>query len=130
MTQQEFTQRTKVEVDSFEFNAVHVVYMSSDLDKDEFCKMWCKMNKSRVQEAKASRIQNQREAEYKKALFDWYTRWSNNPEYRDNWNTLMANTKISVYEIQAMSFAGILLGGATLHETHYEVGKYLGLIGA
>ena len=35
-----------------EFNAIHVVYLASDLDKDEFCKMWVKMNRSRVDAAK------------------------------------------------------------------------------
>ena len=53
MTQQEFTNRTNVEVSYNEFNAIHEVYMSSDLDKDEFCKMWVKMNKTRVAKAQA-----------------------------------------------------------------------------
>ena len=53
MTQQEFTTRTKVEVDYIEFNAIDMVYMNSDLDKDEFCKLWVKMNKTRVEMAKA-----------------------------------------------------------------------------
>ena len=52
MTQREFTMRTLVEVSAEEFNAIHVVYLASDLDKDEFCKVWCKMNASRVTYAK------------------------------------------------------------------------------
>lgn len=55
MTQREFTQRTLVEVSAEEFNAIHVVYLASDLDKDEFCKVWCKMNKTRIQAAKVAR---------------------------------------------------------------------------
>lgn len=47
MTQQEFEARA-IEVSSKEFDAINMVYMNSDLDKDEFCKMWCKMNASRV----------------------------------------------------------------------------------
>ncbi len=35
-----------------EFNAIHVVYLASDLNKDDFCKMWVKMNRSRVDAAK------------------------------------------------------------------------------
>lgn len=57
MTQQEFTNRTLVEVTAEEFNAIHVVYVNGDLDKDEFCKVWCKMNKTRVQAAKEARKQ-------------------------------------------------------------------------
>ena len=53
MTQQEFTTRTKVEVTTEEFEAINVVYMNCDLNKDDFCAMWRKMNKSRVEQAKA-----------------------------------------------------------------------------
>ena len=53
MTKQEFTQRVKVEVSDIEYNAIEMVYMHSDVDKDEFCKMWVKMNKTRVEKAKA-----------------------------------------------------------------------------
>lgn len=52
MLQNEFQTRTKVNVSAGEFDAINVVYMNSDLDKDEFCKMWCKMNASRVRAAK------------------------------------------------------------------------------
>lgn len=52
MTKQEFENRTNVQVSSEEYGHIEAVYMASDLDKDEFCKMWCKMNKSRVNKAK------------------------------------------------------------------------------
>ena len=42
MTQQEFTSRTLVEVSNEEFWAINQVYNNSDLDKDEFCKMWAR----------------------------------------------------------------------------------------
>lgn len=53
MTQREFTERTGVEVSVNEYAAIEMVYMASDVDKDEFCRMWVKMNKSRVERAKA-----------------------------------------------------------------------------
>lgn len=53
MTQQEFSSRTLVEVSTEEFWAINEVYNHSDLNKDEFCKLWRKMNASRVAEAKA-----------------------------------------------------------------------------
>ena len=61
MTQQEFETRTNVAVSSKEFDAINEVYMNSDLDKDEFCKVWCKMNASRVLNAKAEAIKKARE---------------------------------------------------------------------
>ena len=54
MLQSEFTERTKVQVSAEEFEAINEVYMNSDLNKDDFCAMWCKMNKSRVDAVKAA----------------------------------------------------------------------------
>ena len=52
MTIQEFQSRTQVPVDVSEFESITTVYMQSDVDKDTFCKMWCKMNATRVMAAK------------------------------------------------------------------------------
>lgn len=52
MTQQEFYALTGVQVDENEFWAIHEVYCNSDYDKYEFCAMWRKMNRSRVEAAK------------------------------------------------------------------------------
>jgi hypothetical protein len=64
MTRIEFEERTGViNVSANEFEAIHTVYMASDLDKDEFCKMWCKMNRSRVERAKQESRQAQKYAD-------------------------------------------------------------------
>ena len=55
MLQSEFTQRVEMEVSSTEFEAIHVVYMASELDKDEFCKVWKKMNAKRIAKIKAEK---------------------------------------------------------------------------
>lgn len=52
MTIQEFQSRTQVSVDVSEFESFTTVYMQSDVDKDTFCKMWRKMNATRVMAAK------------------------------------------------------------------------------
>lgn len=52
MTIQEFQSRTQVSVDVSEFESITTVYMQSDVDKDTFCKMWRKMNATRVMAAK------------------------------------------------------------------------------
>ena len=69
MLQSEFTERTKVQVSSEEFEAINEVYMHCDLDKDSFCSLWCKMNRSRVEAAKAE-IQHQKRLE-KLSLFEY-----------------------------------------------------------
>lgn len=48
MTRQEFTNRTLVEISEVEYEAIEIVYINSDLNKDDFCKLWCKMNAGRV----------------------------------------------------------------------------------
>lgn len=54
MTQQEFQTRVQMIVSYKEFESINEVYMNSDLDKDEFCKAWIRMNQSRVKKAKAT----------------------------------------------------------------------------
>ena len=54
MLQSEFTKRVGMEVSNAEFDAINVVYMASDLNKDEFCKAWAKMNASRIKLYKAT----------------------------------------------------------------------------
>lgn len=53
MTQKEFTQFTGVQVSNDEFWAINEVYNNSEVTKEEFCQMWCRINSIRVAEAKA-----------------------------------------------------------------------------
>ena len=126
MTQQEFTQRTKVEVSFNEFNAIHEVYVNSDLDKDEFCKMWVKMNKTRVQNAKVERMIKAKDEAYRDALHKFYTKNNDVNEFM----TPICYVKISTYEVQAMSYAGIKVANEDgrakfLSDIRYEIGKFL-----
>ena len=126
MTQSEFTQRTQVAVSYEEFFAIHEVYAASDLDKDEFCKMWCKMNKSRVQAAKAERMIKAKEESYRNALYKFYERTSD----IDMW-TPICYVRMSAYLVQALSYAGIKMenecgsGLKNLCDIRHEVWNYL-----
>ena len=126
MTQQEFTQRVNVEVSNKEFEAINEVYMNSDLDKDEFCKMWVKMNKTRVQNAKVERMIKAKDEAYSDALHKFYTKNDDVNEFM----TPICYVKISTYEVQAMRYAGIKVtnedGSAKyLSDIRYEIGKFL-----
>lgn len=128
MTQQEFTKRTMVEVSNREFDAIHEVYMNSDLDKDEFCKMWVKMNKTRVQNAKVERMIKAQDEAYRTALHNFYTKTSD----MGGFITPICYVKISTYEVQAMSYAGIKVANDNgrikfLSDVRYEIGKFLGM---
>lgn len=63
MLHSEFTQRVQFEVSNEEFEAIHVVYMASDLDKDEFCAMWRKMNAKRIKAYKEEQKAKERRFE-------------------------------------------------------------------
>ena len=126
MTQQEFTQRVNVEVSNSEFEAINEVYMNSDLDKDEFCKMWVKMNKTRVQNAKVERMIKAKDEAYRDALHKFYTKNNDVNEFM----TPICYVKISTYEVQAMSYAGIKVANEDgrakfLSDIRYEIGKFL-----
>ena len=126
MTQQEFTQRVNVEVSNSEFEAINVVYMNSELDKDEFCKMWVKMNKTRVQNAKVERMIKAKDEAYRDALHKFYTKNDDVNEFM----TPICYVKISTYEVQAMSYAGIKVANEDgrakyLSDIRYEIGKFL-----
>lgn len=70
MTQQEFTQRVGMQVSADEYGAIEQVYMASDVDKDEFCKLWVKMNTQRVKAAKALAAQRERERKQREQLWN------------------------------------------------------------
>lgn len=128
MTKQEFTQRVNVEVSNKEFEAINEVYMNSDLDKDEFCKMWVKMNKTRVEKAKVESMNKAKDEAYRDALHKFYTKNNDVNEFM----TPICYVRISTYEVQAMSYAGIKVANEDGHakylsDIRYEIGKFLGM---
>lgn len=76
MTIQEFQSRTQVSVDVSEFESITTVYMQSDVDKDAFCKMWCKMNATRVMAAKE-------QAKKQQTIDKVFSMVMTNPEWTD-----------------------------------------------
>lgn len=62
MLQHEFESRVKIQVSAQEYAAIEQVYMASDVEKDEFCKLWAKMNRQRIAKAIA---QQKAEAQFK-----------------------------------------------------------------
>ena len=128
MTKQEFTERVKVEVSDIEYNAIEMVYMHSDVDKDEFCKMWVKMNKTRVEKAKVEHMMKEKDEAYRDALHKFYAKNNDVNEFM----TPICYVKISTYEVQAMSYAGIKVANEDGHakylsDIRYEIGKFLGM---
>lgn len=128
MTKQEFTERTKVEVNDNEFETINAFYMDCECDKDEFCKMWCKMNPNRVSNAKAEKKLRERDEAYRDALRKFLDKIKKEDSF-----VAISYVKMSVFEIQAMSYAGISLenecgsGLKTVMDIRFEIRKYLGM---
>ena len=55
MTQQEFIERTGLNVNAETYASIETVYMNTDLDKDAFCKAW-KSNRSLLHEVETKTI--------------------------------------------------------------------------
>jgi hypothetical protein len=86
------------------------------------------MNPIRVKEAKVEKRIQARNESFRDALHKFYHKTDNT----DSWISI-CYVKMSVYEIQAMSFAGIKVenecgsGLKTVLDIRYEIGKFLGM---
>ena len=109
MTRQEFTNITNVMVSEKEFEAINEVYMYSDLDKKDFCNMWCKMNKTRVQIAKVEKMIEERENCYRDTLWRLYEKFQNKiSRYGlcQSWE-IITEGSLTAYETRAIEYFGI-----------------------
>ena len=70
MLQHEFENRVGMKVSATEYNAIEEVYMASELDKDEFCKLWAGMNRKRIKSYKAKQKEMKEEANLRWCLID------------------------------------------------------------
>lgn len=57
----EFTERTGITPEHEEWQAITTMYLLADVDKNEFCKLWCKMNAQRVKSAKEQKAKEKQE---------------------------------------------------------------------
>ena len=128
MLHSEFIQRTGVEVSNYEFDAINEVYMNSDLDKDEFCKVWCKMNASRVNRAKAEKKVAEAKAARNERLQKWFHKYDKSKYFFDNYHTLVCYCKLTSTFLKDLAVAGIRIKeDENFSDLHFEVGQYLGI---
>lgn len=125
MTQQEFTDRTKVQVSYNEFTAIHEVYMNSDLNKDDFCRIWVKMNKSRVIEARNKAAEEQKEQILKGMAWALYQRIS----AQNDTHLKLAYASLPRKDYNLLKGLNIQIEeNMTLTTVWYNLGKYLGIV--
>lgn len=138
MTKQEFETRVKMQVSEKEYLAIEEVYMSSDVDKDEFCKYWSKMNHKRI----ASAIAKEREAtqlsELKDKVFAVYEAingicWEDASKIAEEYLTkaqkkVLALAGISLEETRIDGFTGYeVTDYKRVYSVSYEASKFLGI---
>lgn len=121
MTHAEFFNRTNVTVSSEEFDAINTVYMASDLDKDAFCKMWCKMNYKRVNDAKVQAIAKAREEARRQTLWGIVNRG-----YRESEFDMYACEFFNPYEMMICDNCGIEIKWSTrVRDIVFYANQYL-----
>lgn len=130
MIQQEFEERVIVKVSAKEYEAIETVYMQSDLDKDEFCKLWIKMNKSRVNQAKKDKVEEDEKEKTRTMLFEL----SNMPQGKDF--SLLADNYYNKKSKKVMESVGITMQDTSnrvpifksVSRVVYEIKQYLHII--
>lgn len=100
MMYSEFVERTGVYVGIAEFDAIVEVYNNSDVDKDEFCKLWAKMNFARV---KAEKEQKAKEAKEAKAI-EYITKMYNKLSIKLNKDFMVNFNMLAIHVIGSASY--------------------------
>ena len=127
MTQQEFFNRTNVKVNEDEFWAINAMYNYCEVGKDEFCKMWCKMNQSRVDAAKRKIKEQQKDEKCRNILNKWFESWRNGENLRKSYDVLLVYTKLPKGFVEALARFDITIPSmATVSDIYYMVGEELG----
>lgn len=130
MRQFEFEERVKMHVSQKEYEAIEEVYMNSDLDKDEFCKMWVKMNKSRVKEAQEQEKKRQEASELKDKAWELYFKLRDAIIYDfDKWSEY-CHLFLSQKEQALLEKLGMTFTWKQLGTLKYELAQFLGIINA
>ena len=139
MTKQEFETRVQMQVSNEEYRIIEEMYMNSDVEKDEFCKYWSKMNHKRI----ASAIKKEKEAtalaDLKEKVFNVYSAingicWDDASKLACDYLTksqkkVLARAGISLEEKRINGFTGYYYTDYKLvFSVAYEAGKFLGIV--
>lgn len=130
MTQQEFETRVKVKVSPNEFEHINEVYMNSDLNKDEFCKLWVKMNQTRVNKAKDEALIEKTNQKIRDGLYDilnrsWEEKWLEKADdvFNDSQKRLLEKVGIPIVVMTDSSFYYMTVSGIL-----FQIRKYLKIV--
>lgn len=100
MMYNEFVERVGMEVSSSEFEIINNMYMLADVDKDDFCKLWAKMNFARVKAAKEQKAKEEKEA---KAI-EYITKVQNKLSAKLNKDFMVNFNMLAIHVIGSASY--------------------------
>lgn len=123
----EFEEKVKMQVSQKEYEAIELVYLNSDLGKDEFCRMWVKMNKSRVEKAKEEAKKKREAEEQKNKAWILYLKVKNTIESDfDTWNDY-SDCHLNQKERMFLTELGMCSYLQRLGSLRYELAQFLGI---
>lgn len=131
MTQQEFESRVAMQVSAIEYQAIEIVYMHADVDKDEFCRLWVKMNQNRVKAAKEAAKAEAAAQQLRENLWGILNKFEGE-DYMWKVQTLV-HTALSEKEEKTVQAAGIPLKHDryfyyNMADILWAIRKYLGIV--
>ncbi len=122
MLQSEFEERVKMHVTCEEYLHINEVYNNSEVDKDEFCAMWVRMNRTRVKRAIANRKKAAELMALKGKIWAIYDKVKKIPYSEDlNW----AVERLSARDITTLSKAGIRVESYMIGSFRSQLFNYL-----
>ena len=116
-----------------EFEHINEVYMNSDLEKDEFCKLWVKMNQERVNKAKQLQKAIDEDMKQRDGLYDiinrnWDAKYNSlaRDEFNKTQKQLLQTVGIEMYEEWVEPYFGhTITSPKSVSTVIYEIKKYL-----
>ena len=127
MRQFEFEEIVRMKVSVAEYEAIEIVYMHSDLCKDEFCKMWVKMNRKRVEEAIEAERKRQQMEDLKDRAWLVYFKVKNviDADF-DKWSSYCSSV-LNQKEQKLVEKLGFKTAWKELGTLRYELAQFLGI---
>ena len=122
MLQSEFEARVKMQVSCEEYQSINEVYNNSEVDKDEFCAIWVKMNRTRVKRAMEKRKKAEELMALKDKVWDIYMKVRALPCIMD---CRLAIDKLSARDIKTLSKAGYEVEKYNISTLRYKLYRYL-----
>lgn len=123
MLQSEFQNLVGMKVTTKEYWCINEVYNNSDLDKDAFCKLWVKMNKSRVQKAKEDAKKAKEEEKVREQLWNIIEKYGSK-----DWQWKYEQTAyftLSGKMMRAAIKSGLYKTNKNMADLLYDIRKYL-----